>query len=110
MSLDHFFKAMKVSAYELKTEPQPEPWQQVLGLSQQDDVKFTRNETTGLFDDQKMVGQLLKAMDDPIWERLLVYLRLSVFRKRFDVNCLPPFLKPTLVQGTFRGASEASRF
>ena len=55
MSLDHFFKAMKSSAYESKTEPQPVPWQQVFGLSQQDEVKFTRNETAGLFDDQKMV-------------------------------------------------------
>lgn len=55
MSLDHFFKAMKSSVYESKTEPQPEPWQQVLGLSQQDEVKFTWNETTGLFNDQKMV-------------------------------------------------------
>ena len=75
MSLDQFFRAMKSSACESYTESQPEPWQQVFRLSQQDKVKFTRNETTGLFDDQKMVDQLLKAMDDPICERLLVYLR-----------------------------------
>ena len=69
MSLDQFFKVSKVLAYESDIKkPKPEPWQQVFGLSQQDEFKFIRNDTTGLFDDQKMVDQLLKAMDDPICE------------------------------------------
>ncbi|KAK3389545.1 heme peroxidase-domain-containing protein [Podospora didyma] len=43
-----------------------EPSEVTFGLKKDESRHFTRNEVTGLFDDQKMVNALLKAMDDPI--------------------------------------------
>ena len=44
----------------------PEPWEITFGLDDNESRNFTRSKITGLFDDQKMIDQLLKAMDDPI--------------------------------------------
>lgn len=43
-----------------------EPWDIEFGLQTEGDMKFPRNEFTRLFDDQKMVTQLVRALEDPI--------------------------------------------
>lgn len=43
-----------------------EPWDSEFGLQTEGDMRFRRNESTRLFDDQKMVTQLVKAMEDLI--------------------------------------------
>ncbi|KAM5363819.1 hypothetical protein ACJZ2D_011795 [Fusarium nematophilum] len=57
-----------------------EPWEEEFGLK--DDAKraFKRNGITGLFDDQQMVDELTRAMDDPI----------SNFGPRNVPRCLKP--------------------
>lgn len=69
MTLNHF-KAMQMAQVESNGKKKTEPREQVFGLSEQDEVRFTRNNITKLFNDQQMVEQLLIAIDDPICEIL----------------------------------------
>ena len=66
MTLNQFFKAMQMAQIDSSRKEKTEPWDQVFGLSEKDEVKFTRNNITKLFNDKQMVEQLLAAMDDPI--------------------------------------------
>ena len=43
-----------------------EPWDIDFGLQKEGDMKFPRNEFTRLFDDQNMVTQPVKVMEEPI--------------------------------------------
>lgn len=74
MTLNQFFKAMQMAQMESKGKKTTEPWEQVFGLSEKDEVKFTRNKITKLFNDQQMVEQLLIAMDDPICKIFFGYV------------------------------------
>ena len=73
-ALNQFFKAMQMAQMESKGKKTTEPWEQVFGLSEKDEVKFTRNKITKLFNDQQMVEQLLIAMDDPICKIFFGYV------------------------------------
>ncbi|KAL8789579.1 MAG: hypothetical protein Q9195_006756 [Heterodermia aff. obscurata] len=53
-------------AAELSRESQKDPWLQEFGLKNPESQTFKRNTITGLFDDQKMINQLRKSMNDPI--------------------------------------------
>ncbi|KAL8693454.1 MAG: hypothetical protein Q9218_001725 [Villophora microphyllina] len=53
-------------AAELSKESQKDPWLVEFGLKNDESQTFKRNTITGLFDDQKMINQLRKSMDDPI--------------------------------------------
>ena len=46
--------------------PEKEPSERTFGLRYQEDLNFQRNFFTGLFDDKKMISQILKDMDTPI--------------------------------------------
>ena len=59
MTLNQFFKAMQMAQIESSGKEKTEPWDQVFGLSEKDEVKFTRNNITKLFNDKQMVEQLL---------------------------------------------------
>ncbi|KAL8706501.1 MAG: hypothetical protein Q9201_000433 [Fulgogasparrea decipioides] len=50
----------------MSAEPQKDPWLLEFGLKSSPTQSFKRNTITGLFDDQKMIDQLCKSMDDPI--------------------------------------------
>ncbi|KAL8725978.1 MAG: hypothetical protein Q9166_007012 [cf. Caloplaca sp. 2 TL-2023] len=53
-------------AAELSKESRKDPWLQEFGLKNSETQSFRRNTITGLFDDQKMIDQLRKSMDDQI--------------------------------------------
>ena len=61
LSLNEFMALMGGSR-----KPTKEPSQREFGLKDDEEYHFARNPITGLFDDQKMLSQLLKSMDDPI--------------------------------------------
>lgn len=48
--------------------PAKEPCDQEFGLHVDPKKKFARNKHTGLFDDQKMVEELIQSMDEPLGE------------------------------------------
>ena len=58
-------------AAELSKESQRDPWLQEFGLKNSETQTFKRNTITGLFDDERMIHQLRKSMNDPICESLL---------------------------------------
>ena len=58
-------------AAELSRESQKDPWLQEFGLKNSETQTFKRNTITGLFDDEKMIHQLRKSMNDPICMSLL---------------------------------------
>ena len=60
LSLEDFMKAMAVP------QKKVEPWNTVFGIRKEPGLDFTRNEVTGLFDDQDMVNALTSAMNDPV--------------------------------------------
>ena len=64
LSLNEFIDFMHGSqgSYQNKKEP----WEREFGLKDKEEFRFQRNSFTGLFDDEKMIKHLLKAMDDPI--------------------------------------------
>ena len=74
MTLNQFFKAMQMAQIESSGKEKTEPWDQVFGLSEKDEVRFTRNKITKLFNDKQMVEQLLVAMDDPICKSVPGYV------------------------------------
>ena len=53
------------AAYE-KANGKTQPWEQTFGLPKTPELNFQRHPITGLFDDEQMVKQLIKSMDDPI--------------------------------------------
>ena len=57
-------------AAELSKESQKDPWLQEFGLKNSETQTFKRNTITGLFDDETMIHQLRKSMNDPICESL----------------------------------------
>jgi hypothetical protein len=65
LSLPAFLQMMKQSAMYTSKNPM-EPSEQEFGLRNNPELAFKRNPLTGLFDDQQMVNQLRKCMDDPI--------------------------------------------
>ena len=103
MTLNQFFKAMQMSQIESSGKKKTELWEQVFGLSEKDEVKFTRNNITKLFNDQQMVEQLLIAMDDPICKNSLGYFQMHQ-DQRLTVA------KPTLALGMSLSVSRVSRF
>lgn len=65
LSLPAFLQMMGASAKYNSKNP-VEPFEQEFGLKNNPDLAFKRNPLTGLFDDQQMINQLRKCMDDPI--------------------------------------------
>jgi hypothetical protein len=65
LSLPQFLQMMGASVKYNSRNP-IEPSEQEFGLKNNPDLSFKRNPLTGLFDDQQMVTQLRKCMDDPI--------------------------------------------
>lgn len=65
-TFQQFYYAMQRSARDAVGKAVVEPWDIVFGLQTERDMKFPRNDFTRLFDDQKMVTQLVRAMEDPI--------------------------------------------
>ena len=63
LSLPEFLREMGEAAQYKRSSKRPEPWEQTFGLELQPELNFQRNKITGLFDDQQMINQLLKAMD-----------------------------------------------
>ena len=57
-------------AAELSKESKKDPWLQEFGLKNSETQTFKRNTITGLFDDEKMIEQLRKSMNDPICKSL----------------------------------------
>lgn len=99
MTLNQFFKAMQMAQIESKGKEKTEPWDQIFGLSEKDEVKFTRNNITKLFNDKQMVEQLLVAMDDPICKNVPEY-ELCVFFPTVSRPGADGFAtKPTLALG-----------
>ncbi|KAF5003805.1 hypothetical protein FDECE_9661 [Fusarium decemcellulare] len=66
LNLPQFMQEMGKARAAEAGQPKPEPWQQEFGLTKNPELAFQRNKITGLFDDQKMINELTKAMDDPI--------------------------------------------
>ncbi|KAI0469662.1 heme peroxidase-domain-containing protein [Xylariaceae sp. FL0804] len=66
LSMQDFMRLMAKSS----SSSQVQPWEQEFGLTWQPDpeknLEFKRNPITGLFDDQQMIDELKRAMDDPI--------------------------------------------
>jgi hypothetical protein len=74
VSLQGFMKIMSAVQEGKKTKKGPE--EQTFGLTKEDDPQnFQRDKITGLFNDQQMIEELLKSMDEPICE--------------FEVPCFP---------------------
>lgn len=65
LSLPEFLQMMVASAKYTGKNP-IEPSEQEFGLKKDPNLAFKRNPITGLFDDQQMITQLRKCMDDPI--------------------------------------------
>ena len=61
LSLNEFIRFMQGAR-----PPFKEPWEREFGLRYSEESCFKRNAFTGLFDDQKMIAQLQKDMEDPI--------------------------------------------
>lgn len=61
LSLNQFIDLMRGSR-----KPPKKPWEREFGLKDKEQFCFQRNSFTGLFDDEKMISQLWKSMDDPI--------------------------------------------
>ncbi|KAG8527868.1 uncharacterized protein KY384_006784 [Bacidia gigantensis] len=77
MTLEQYVQFMSYAAKEKAKQAEngdesaTDPSKQVFGLPEQankPDLCFTRNKITGLFDDQKMINQLQKSMQEPICE------------------------------------------
>ena len=83
LSLNQFMSFMKGSY-----KPQKEPWEREFGLKYKEEFRFQRNSFTGLFDDEKMISQLLKSMDDPICKLLL--RRLGLFTDKIAIANFGP--------------------
>ena len=66
MTLQEFYYAMQCSARDAVGKAIVEPCDVEFGLQTEGDMKFARNEFTRLFDDQKMVDELVSSMKEPI--------------------------------------------
>lgn len=64
VSLPLFLQMMQ--GYPKNDKNSVKPSEQEFGLNEDPDLAFKRNSITGLFEDQKMVNQLRKCMDEPI--------------------------------------------
>jgi hypothetical protein len=79
LSLPDFLKGMAILG---QMAPPKEPWDVEFGIpvldpnAPSDPDHFKRNPITGLFDDQQMIKQLLKDMDDPICEFVSSFSRI----------------------------------
>ena len=62
MNMEQFMLLMRAMGAKEKKEP----WLQEFGLKTNKDLNFTRNTITGLFDDQQLINNLKKSMNDPI--------------------------------------------
>ena len=110
MTLNQFFKAMQMAQIESNGKEKTEPWDQVFGLSVKDEVKFTRNNITKLFNDEQMVQQLMVAMDDPICKNVLAYVP-QIFFQSFSRPGADRFAtKPTLALRMFLVVLRVSKF
>lgn len=89
MTLPQFYYAMQRSARDAVGKAVVEPWDIEFGLQAEGDMKFPRNEFTRLFDDQKMVTQLVRAMEDPI--------------SNFGAQNVPRCLKAVEILGILQG-------
>ena len=65
MTLTQFLEAVTKKGAADKKLPKQEPWQKEFGLERKG-PHFSRSKITGLFDDQKMLGELERCMKDPI--------------------------------------------
>ncbi|KAM0425375.1 hypothetical protein ACHAPT_009432 [Fusarium lateritium] len=66
LSLQQFMEEMGKARARDAGVPPTEPCDQTFGLPLTPELCFKRNEVTNLFDDQQMIDELTKAMDDPI--------------------------------------------
>lgn len=85
-----------------KESSQKDPWLQEFGLKDSETQTFKRNTITGLFDDEKMIHQLRKSMNDPICESLLsIQSRVSncFFSAQFGPKNVPRALKNVEIMG-----------
>jgi hypothetical protein len=86
VTLGEFMEGMKTVYMEEKLEdPRLGPHEIGFGIKGDLDFDFYRNPITGLFDDQKMIDALTKAMDDPI--------------SNFGPRNVPKCLKPVEIMG-----------
>ncbi len=110
MTLNQFFKAMQMAQIESNGKEKTEPWDQVFGLAEKDEVKFTRNNITKLFNDEQMVEQLLVAMDDPICKNVPVYMPWIFFPNASRPAADRVATKPTLALGMSLDVLRVSKF
>ncbi|KAJ4309604.1 hypothetical protein N0V84_011417 [Fusarium piperis] len=66
LSLKEFMEEMGKARRRDVDIPPKQPWEETFGLPLTPELCFERNKITGLFNDQQMVDELTKAMDDPI--------------------------------------------
>ncbi|KAI8668499.1 hypothetical protein NCS55_00876100 [Fusarium keratoplasticum] len=66
LSLKEFMEEMGKARARDAGIPPKEPWEETFGLPLTEELCFKRNKVTGLFNDQQMIDELTKAMDDPI--------------------------------------------
>ena len=110
MTLNQFFKAMQMAKIESAGKEITEPWDQIFGLSEKDEVKFTRNEITKLFNDEQMVEQLLIAMDDPICKNVPATVPLISFPNASITGTDRLATKPILALGMSLDVLRVSKF
>ena len=89
MTLQQFYYAMQCSARDAVGKAVVEPCDIEFGLQTEGDMKFARNEFTRLFDDQKMVDQLVSSMKEPI--------------SNFGAQNVPRCLKAVEILGILQG-------
>lgn len=89
MTLQEFYNALQRSEKEAVTKAIVKPCDIEFGLQTEGDMKFTRNEFTRLFDNQKMVDQLVSSMMEPI--------------SNFGAQKVPRCLKTLEILGIRRG-------
>ena len=85
MQLPEFLGNMQAAGIRDGAKPARKAWEQEFGLKSEEKLNFTRHPITGLFDDQKMINELTRAMDDPI--------------SNFGPNNVPRCLKAVEVMG-----------
>lgn len=66
LSLKEFMDEMGNARARDAGTPPKQPWEETFGLPLTPELCFKRKKITGLFNDQQMIGELTKAMDDPI--------------------------------------------
>ena len=91
MTLNQFLGAVGRKKFVEKDNPVIEPYDVEFGIKRNGKHDFSRNETTRLFDDQLLMDELMRSMDDPICKHIFAVMLLSGndYRTRFHANNMP---------------------